>query len=71
METFSVMPEGAKRYLKKPIPIRAIQIFEDFEVKTLEGTMTGKPGDWLMEGIRGELYPCDMDIFRESYERAE
>lgn len=68
MKTFESIPEGAKSYVKKPIPIQAIQIFEHFEVVTLEGTMKGKPGDWLMKGIRGELYPCDMDIFRESYE---
>ncbi len=76
MKTFEKIPEGAKQYVKKPIPIKAIQIFEHFEVKTLEGIevktlegiMQGKPGDFLIEGIRGELYPCDMDIFVESYE---
>ena len=62
------MPEGAKSYVKKPIPIQAIQIFEPFEVVTLEGTMTGKSGDWIMKGIRGELYICNDSIFKESYE---
>lgn len=62
------MINTAKYYTKKPIPIRAIQIDESFEVVTLEGIMTGKPGDYLMEGIKGELYPCDKTIFEESYE---
>ena len=69
MLKFVAMPStGIKSYVKKPIPIQAIQIFEEFEVETLEGIMRGKPGDWLLRGIRGELYPCADDIFRESYE---
>lgn len=57
----------AKKYTKKPIPIRAIQIKCQFEVKTLEGLMQGKKGDYLIEGIKGELYICDREIFEESY----
>jgi hypothetical protein len=30
--------------------------------------MTGKPGDYLMEGIKSELYPGDKVISEESYE---
>lgn len=55
-------------YVKRPIQIRAVQIFEEFEVETLEGTMKGKPGDFLIVGIRGEMYPIDKDIFLESYQ---
>lgn len=38
------------------------------EVKTLEGVLKGKAGDYLIEGVRGELYPCDKEIFEETYE---
>jgi hypothetical protein len=31
----------------------------------------GKFGDWLMRGVKGELYPCAKDVFAESYEPAE
>ena len=55
-------------YVKKPIPIHAKEMKEDFEVVTLEGTMKGKLGDYLMVGIRGEVYPCERGIFIESYE---
>ena len=55
------------RAIKKPIQIRCIQIDEAFEVETLEGTMTGKKGDWLMIGISGEMYPCDQAIFEKTY----
>lgn len=40
---------------------------EKFEVETLEGTMQGKAGDYLIIGIKGERYPCARDIFLESY----
>lgn len=57
-----------KKYVKKLIPIEAVQMNEEFEVKTLEGTMKGKPGDYLVTGIKGEQYPCDKQIFEENYE---
>ena len=60
-----------KRAVKRPIPIRCIQIDEPFEVETMEGPLRGKKGDWLMIGIRGEMYPCDREIFTETYELME
>ena len=40
-------------------------------IKTLEGTMTAIPGDYIIKGLRGELYPCKPYIFDASYESAE
>ena len=58
-----------KPCLKKPIPVHASQMSEDFRVKTLEGDYKlGKPGDYLMCGIDGELYICDKSIFERSYD---
>jgi len=37
-------------------------------VETLEGTMTGNVGDWIIRGIQGELYPCKPDIFAATYD---
>lgn len=37
-------------------------------VYTLEGTMTGAVGDYLIKGVRGEFYFCAKDIFEETYE---
>lgn len=37
-------------------------------VYTLEGAMTGKVGDYLIKGVRGEFYFCAKDIFEETYE---
>lgn len=60
-----------KKVMKKPIPVGACQINEEFEVDTLEGTMKGKKGDWLMKGIDGEFYPCDREIFEKTYDILE
>lgn len=38
-----------------------------FKIKTLEGTHEAKPGDWIMRGVNGEHYPCDLDIFEKTY----
>lgn len=42
-----------------------------FIVDTLEGRMTAGEGDYIVMGIKGELYPCRGDIFEETYERLE
>lgn len=41
------------------------------EILTLEGTMTAQIGDWIIRGVKGELYPCKPDIFEATYEPAE
>lgn len=38
------------------------------DIKTLEGVMRGDPGDWIIRGIAGEIYPCKPAIFEKSYE---
>lgn len=38
------------------------------EIKTLEGSMFAHPGDYIIQGVKGELYPCRADIFAETYE---
>ena len=40
-------------------------------IKTLEGTMTAREGDFIIKGVKGELYPCKADIFYATYEAAE
>lgn len=36
-------------------------------IKTPEGIMNSKCGDYIIKGIKGEIYPCKADIFEESY----
>ena len=37
-------------------------------INTLEGTMRGERGDWIIRGVKGELYPCKPDIFAATYD---
>lgn len=38
------------------------------KIKTLEGIMTANQGDWIIKGVKGEIYPCKPDIFEATYE---
>lgn len=40
-------------------------------IPTLEGDMTASPGDWIIRGVQGEVYPCKPDIFAQTYEPAD
>lgn len=40
-------------------------------IKTLEGEMKANLDDWIIRGVRGELYPCKPDIFEQTYESVE
>lgn len=40
-------------------------------INTLECHMLGSMGDWLIRGVKGELYACKPDIFEATYELAE
>ncbi len=68
------------KYVKKPIPVEAIQWFKhgdhpkvlqrmngSFFIKTLEGFMDVTSGDFIIEGIHGEYYPVKPDIFEKTY----
>lgn len=37
-------------------------------VDTVEGGHIVCPGDWIITGIKGEIYPCKPDIFEATYE---
>ena len=56
------------KFRKKPVVIEAVRLTRRTEIDTLEGTMIGSPGDWLITGIQGEQYPCKHDIFVATYE---
>lgn len=58
------------KWRKRPVVITARRMVNAFTTQTMEGELTGKPGDWLITGIQGEQYPCDDAIFRATYELA-
>ena len=44
---------------------------ECYLIPTLEGEHAFTPADMLITGVAGEIYPCKLDIFNETYEPAE
>lgn len=40
-------------------------------INTLEGVMRAMPGDYIIKGVQGEVYPCKPDIFKATYEKVE
>jgi hypothetical protein len=40
-------------------------------ISTLEGEMRANSGDWIIRGVKGEVYPCKPDIFAATYEEVK
>ena len=43
----------------------------DVLIKTLEGEMRATYGVWIIRGVKGEIYPCQSDIFAATYEEVK
>lgn len=44
---------------------------EELVIVTLEGHMIASIGDFIIEGLRGEFYPCKPDVFHKKYEEIQ
>ena len=40
-------------------------------IVTLEGTVRANVGDWIILGVKNEMYPCKPDVFTAMYEPVE
>ena len=41
---------------------------DDDIIETLEGQHKASLGDYIIKGVKGEIYPCKPDIFEMTYE---
>ena len=41
---------------------------DQLQIRTLEGMHLVGWGDYIIQGVKGELYPCKPDIFEATYE---
>lgn len=48
------------------LTVRTLEDGNDWRAKHV-----ASPGDWIIQGVHGELYPCKPDIFEKTYEAAE
>ncbi|KEH89135.1 sugar ABC transporter substrate-binding protein [Clostridium novyi A str. BKT29909] len=60
-----------QKFRKKPIIVEAYKTDKEVIIHTLEGDMKANVGDWIIKGVKGELYPCKPDIFEKTYESIE
>jgi len=59
-------------FRKKPVVVNAERVMQRVVIpgsQTLHGhDLIAEPGDWIVQGVKDELYPCRDDVFRETYE---
>ena len=71
-ETYMDYLEPMSEYLQSIIESGKIYRKGDgYYVKTLEGDMFVEPGSYIIEGIKGEIYSCKQDIFKETYDKID
>ena len=59
-------------YRGKTEGVRTLVICPDHvSISTREGVMRAEKNDWIIRGVRGELYPCKPEIFEATYEAVE
>ena len=64
-------PLGGGLYRKRTdIIFRYFTLKRRVVVQTLEGPQAANPGDWIMQGVKGELWPVSPEKAREKYEPA-
>lgn len=57
-----------KWFLDAVVQRKVIITADEVFIKTLEGEMKVSDGDYIIKGIKGEIYPCKPDIFEATYE---
>lgn len=55
-------------FKKKPIPVTAVKCDKEQTIETEEGPVTASVGSWIVTGPKGEQWPIQDDIFRDTYE---
>lgn len=54
---------GKGRYIGQRLHVLTLEDGPNGEAKHV-----AEPGDWIIRGVAGELYPCKPDIFDVTYE---
>jgi hypothetical protein len=64
-------PLGGGLYRKRTeVILRYFTLKRRVVVQTLEGPQAARPGDWIMQGVKGELWPVSPEKARETYQPA-
>jgi len=64
-------PLGGGLYRKRTdVILRYFTLNRRVVVQTLEGPQAAHPGDWIMLGLKGEMWPVSAEKARQKYEPA-
>jgi hypothetical protein len=62
-------------FRKKPVVITAERVREEMRIHTPESPedndFIGRPGDWLITGVKGEKYFCEHEVFVRTYDAVD
>lgn len=66
---FTERPDWLLKALTSPGQTGGVWLVgNELYVSTLEGSMIARIGDWMIRGVKGEVYPCKPDIFEMTYD---
>lgn len=65
------MPQWLTEAFQKKVVTYSGGYVPTLTVKTLEGDHVANEGDWIIQGVKGEIYPCKPDIFAMTYDAVE
>jgi hypothetical protein len=68
MESWGALPDWVRKHYEDG---HLVFCPKTISVHTLEGIMIADWSDWLIQGIKGEIYPCKDEIFRATYDLAD
>jgi hypothetical protein len=66
----TTIPEPSTALLLGTLPPITKNEDGSLSIDTIEGVMLAQVGDWIIQGVEGELYPCKHSVFVATYERA-
>lgn len=75
IDAWQLTKENIETSVPDWIDLDTVHIFDGgvlfAEIVTLEGVMQASEGDYIIKGVKGEVYPCKPDIFEQTYEEVE
>lgn len=66
-----IYKDKPRKYRKKPLIVEAYQTDHEIEITTLNGPVSAHAGDYIIKDTKGVPYPCDREVFEETYEEVK
>lgn len=68
---YDVEPEWFTSRIGKDVTVHQLEHHTEYTIRTLEGDHRALFADYIIKGVKDELYPCNPDIFEMTYEKVE